>query len=75
MPIYEYKCPACEATFEELVRSEAAAGKIACPKCGHRQVVRQPSVFAAHAAPTKRAAPTGGCGRCGAEGSCPLAGG
>ncbi len=73
MPIYEYKCPACDKTFEELVRSEKAAGKVACPHCGHRDVVRQPSVFATHMAPTRSPRPTS-CGGCsGADGSCPMA--
>ena len=74
MPIYEYQCPACKATFEELVRSERAARKVVCPQCGHGDVVRQPSVFATHTAPTRRAGPAGGCGGCcSADGSCPMA--
>ena len=31
MPIYEYCCRDCEATFEVLVRDGTAA---ACPRCG-----------------------------------------
>lgn len=76
MPMYEYKCPACGTTFEELVPSEAAGRKVACPKCGQRNVERQLSVFSAHAAPTKCAAglPAAGCGHCcGSDGGCPMA--
>lgn len=31
MPMYEYRCKACEAEFELLVRSSTVP---ACPKCG-----------------------------------------
>jgi putative FmdB family regulatory protein len=31
MPIYEYQCRNCDATFEALVQAGAAA---ACPHCG-----------------------------------------
>lgn len=31
MPIYEYHCRGCEATFEALVR---AGTVVACPHCG-----------------------------------------
>jgi putative FmdB family regulatory protein len=75
VPIYEYQCPACGTSFEELIRSEAAEKNVVCPKCGDRKVRRQPSVFAAHAAPECSPLPRGGCGQCaGAEGGCPLAG-
>lgn len=73
MPIYEYHCPSCHQTFEELVRSERAARTVRCPHCGDKNVTRQPSVFAAHNAPTK-SAPPGGCGNCRqADGTCPYA--
>ncbi len=31
MPMYDYRCTACEAEFELLVRSSTVP---ACPKCG-----------------------------------------
>ena len=31
MPIYEYRCRGCEATFEVLVRAETT---VTCPHCG-----------------------------------------
>lgn len=72
MPIYEYTCPKCGATFDELVRSAREERAVACPKCGERRVARRLSTFAAHAAATRPARPPG-CGRCGeAGGSCPL---
>lgn len=33
MPIYEYRCPACEHELEELVSSPSAPAP-PCPKCG-----------------------------------------
>ncbi len=42
MPVYEYRCPACEALFEEyLPRSTAPAP--ACPECGSSPVERRMS--------------------------------
>jgi putative FmdB family regulatory protein len=43
MPIYEYRCEACDRTFEELVRSSSE--EIACPSCASRDVKRLLSVF------------------------------
>jgi putative FmdB family regulatory protein len=43
MPIYEYRCTACDHGFEELVRS--ADEKIACPSCASPKVTRLMSVF------------------------------
>lgn len=75
MPVYEYKCAACDATFEELVLAERDAKRVVCPKCGDKRVKRVPSVFAAHSAAAKPSArPPGGCGQCSADGSCPYAG-
>lgn len=31
MPIYDYRCPACQHTFETLVRTGSTP---ACPQCG-----------------------------------------
>ncbi len=38
MPIYEYRCPACERRFEKLMRMSASSP--ACPDCGHEEVVK-----------------------------------
>ncbi|MSO42253.1 MAG: zinc ribbon domain-containing protein [Solirubrobacterales bacterium] len=36
MPIYEYRCPRCEARFEELVGSHVGVeeSSVRCPQCG-----------------------------------------
>ncbi len=44
MPIYEYSCPTCDASFEELVRGNEHP---CCPHCGNAQVEKQWSVPAA----------------------------
>lgn len=66
MPIYEFTCRQCDARVEHLVRTEADARGLTCPKCGSKNLERQFSTFAAHAAPAASTplsrAP---CGRCG----------
>jgi putative FmdB family regulatory protein len=37
MPLYDYRCPACEQTFELLVRSSTVP---TCPHCGATQLER-----------------------------------
>ncbi len=39
MPIYEYRCSACEEEFELFQRTTDNAGAI-CPRCGSSQVKR-----------------------------------
>lgn len=41
MPIYEYRCSACGAEAEVLVRGEAMP---VCPQCGAQLTKRLPSV-------------------------------
>jgi putative FmdB family regulatory protein len=38
MPIYEYRCQECGASFEHLVRD---GGAVPCPSCGSPQVIKQ----------------------------------
>jgi putative FmdB family regulatory protein len=45
VPIYEYRCEACDARFEELVAPTAAA-RPSCPECGAATVDRVYSSFA-----------------------------
>jgi len=45
MPIYEYRCKACEEEFEVLVRSSTVP---ACPKCGSLEIDRLVSRIAPH---------------------------
>jgi putative FmdB family regulatory protein len=42
MAIYEFRCPACDDRFEELV--PAGTERAACPKCGSRDGRRLMSV-------------------------------
>lgn len=45
MPLYEYKCSACGASFDKLVRLAEVDGQFACPECGSVQTKRQISMF------------------------------
>lgn len=74
MPLYEYKCNACEQTFEELARSAAADDQRSCPHCQNTDVTRQPSVFATHQGQSRSTPPAGPCGSCcQPDGGCPFA--
>lgn len=44
MPIYEYRCAACDDSFEALLKVGSKAP--ACPRCSGAQVSRELSVFA-----------------------------
>ena len=74
MPIYEYRCLACGAEFEQLVRASDTA---ACPFCESAQLERKLSVtsFAGGSSgePAGRALPMtagGGGGCCGGGCGC-----
>ncbi len=66
MPIYEYRCRACDKTFERLVRGQT---RVACPACESAKVSR---VISLPARPAGSAGPAdlsslgppkgGGCG-------------
>lgn len=43
MPLYEFICPHCEASFEKIVNQEQV---VSCPDCG-RDAKKKVSVFAA----------------------------
>ncbi len=47
MPIYEYVCQSCQASFELLVRGSEEP---TCPQCHSTQLEKQFSVPAAHTA-------------------------
>jgi len=59
MPIYEYRCNACDHRFEALLaRSDEAAPP--CPRCGGAQVSKLPSAFAVtHGGASPAAGPCG----------------
>lgn len=76
MPIFEFRCEACENGFEVLVRGQSVP---VCPRCGSEELKRQISVPAAHVRggslavceSPRPAPPSGGfCGRglCGMPG-------
>ncbi|MBI1790917.1 MAG: zinc ribbon domain-containing protein [Acidobacteria bacterium] len=65
MPIFEYRCDDCGASFEKLMRRDETDG-LECPACGQKHLTQQFSTFAAHAgSPAARAAapacPSGMC--------------
>jgi putative FmdB family regulatory protein len=43
MPLFEYRCPACESQFELLIRGAAVP---ACPTCGSTSIEKLLSMFA-----------------------------
>ncbi len=65
MPLYEFRCKSCDATFEERRSMANADDPTRCPE-GHDNVVRLLSVFASVGSTEKQQAPgpraTGGCG-------------
>jgi putative FmdB family regulatory protein len=71
--MYEYQCAACQAVFDELVRTPRDEQHLKCPRCGGTQVARKLSTFAAHAGPTtKSSGQPGPCGSCcNPDGACP----
>ena len=54
MPIYTYRCAACGAEFEQLVRSET---RVACPGCQGRKLDRLMSLTARPASAGRAASP------------------
>ena len=49
MPLYEYRCPACGATFELLRRMREADDEVKCPKCSAPEAERLLSAFSSGA--------------------------
>ncbi|GAC1657350.1 MAG: hypothetical protein NVS4B7_02640 [Ktedonobacteraceae bacterium] len=45
MPMYDYRCPHCQTTFEQLV-SYSRADEVPCPNCGYRYGQRRISKVA-----------------------------
>ena len=74
MPIYEYRCEACEHRFETLVRG---AETPVCPTCGSATLARELSTFAVSTggSPARYSAAPSPCGTCGdprGAGSCSM---
>jgi putative FmdB family regulatory protein len=73
MPLYEYRCADCGATFEKLTRRETA-DSVNCPTCGSARSRRLISVFASFSATADGGvAPVAG-GGCGCGGHCACGG-
>jgi putative FmdB family regulatory protein len=75
MPIYEYRCNDCHATFDTLVRSRDLADSVSCRECSSDNVRRLISGFATvggyddEFVPRQSSAGGGGCcgGSCGCK--------
>jgi putative FmdB family regulatory protein len=52
MPIFEYRCRACQREFEQLVLPSRA--QPACPACGNGDLERLLSLFAVDSAETRQ---------------------
>ena len=62
MPVYEYRCPECGATYEKLVRLSEPSDEATCPRCGARGK-KLLSVFASPSRGSSEATvPSGGGG-------------
>jgi putative FmdB family regulatory protein len=66
MPLYDFRCPACAATFEQRVALAALGQPVTCPRCGAATTERLVSLPAAlvrgatGSAPAPMAMPAGG---------------
>ncbi|HVS69747.1 MAG TPA: zinc ribbon domain-containing protein [Phycisphaerae bacterium] len=46
MPIYEFHCDQCDATFEQMMTMSQRDAKVKCPACGSKKTGRKLSVVA-----------------------------
>jgi len=70
MPLYEYQCQDCEATFDALRGMDEADDPITCPKCGSERTHRAISLFAAIGESGVVAGGGDACSSCTPSGSC-----
>ncbi len=40
MPLYEFECKQCQASFEELLMRPSDPAKVLCPRCGSAETTR-----------------------------------
>ncbi len=68
MPMYEYRCLACESRFDRLRRMDQDDADVTCPHCQSGQIQRRLSLFAtatrSGAAPVEAPASASGGGCC-----------
>jgi putative FmdB family regulatory protein len=71
VPLYQYTCQKCNATFDQLVRTADRDSKIKCPECGSTKTARALSLIAVGGESKGAASPDSpACGRCGEVGGC-----
>lgn len=69
MPLYDYRCEACQQTFSHLHLGEIEA--LVCPGCGSPRVKKLMAGFATVSATPEPPCAGGGCGGC-QTGGCPF---
>lgn len=50
MPLFEFTCTECGATFEKLIRTPSSQGAVLCPSCNSSNTQKLLSGFAVSAA-------------------------
>jgi putative FmdB family regulatory protein len=60
MPIFEYRCEECGATFERLTLRPQGAVQMTCPQCGSTRTAK---IFSTFSTTAGNGASTGGSGR------------
>lgn len=77
MPIYEYRCEECGATFELLQTGGVKRAPAACTRCGAKKTTRLFSRFGfTSGSVTRTSSGGGGCGSCRpSPGQCSTCGG
>jgi len=61
LPIYEYRCQACDSHFDELARSGTPDAEITCPSCGERRAEKKVSAFGVTGVSTGSGTSGGAC--------------
>jgi putative FmdB family regulatory protein len=70
MPIYEYHCDDCNASFEVLRPKSKADDLTICKHCQSSHTARMISLFAAHSDGRALAGSGGGCAGCTPSSAC-----
>jgi putative FmdB family regulatory protein len=65
MPLYEYRCAACDHRFEVLQRMGEGSDGLRCPQCDRERLDKQFSTFAASMADSMGDRGAGGFAPCG----------
>ena len=62
MPLFSYRCEACDHDFEDLVRATTPDSEVECPECGAHEAQRKLSAFSTVRGLGACGQPTSGCG-------------